>query len=1165
MMNRKKTLRKLLLATACTALILPGWAQTAKKATTATATKPAMSQPGVGTGQPRILVFSRTLGWHHTSIPAGQKALMQMGTENGFAVDTTTDATKFTEANLKRYGAVVFLSTTGNVLDDTQQAAFERYIQSGGGYVGIHAATDTEYDWPWYGKLAGAYFVDHPGIKNKETPNVQTGEAYAVNKNHPSMAGFPDRWTIRDEFYSFKDVSPDITVLVKIDEKTYKDGLMGDNHPMAWFHNFDGGKAFYTNFGHEDATFVDPVFKKHLLGGLQSVMATKLDYSKATSQIAPEENRFEKKVLITGLDEPTELAVLDNGKVLFAQRKGELKLYDPKKKTTKVVANFPVYTKFEYGLMGLNIDPNFKQNKFIYAYYSPLARPEAPGDTAQHLSRFVYDDVRDTLLLSTEKVLLTVPVKRTGCCHTGGSIAWDRKGNLYLSAGDDTDPFFSQGFAPIDERPGMGGRDARKTSSNTNDLRGKILRITPQPDGTYTIPNGNLFPKGTEKTRPEIYVMGNRNPYRISVDQHTGFLYWGEVGPDAGENSDKFGPRGHDEMNQARKAGYYGWPLFVADNRPYHSRSFADSTTGPLFDPAHPINDSPHNTGLRELPPAQKAFIYYPYAESPEFGSIVGKGGRNAMGGPVYYYDDYAESNVKFPRYYDGKFFAYDWMRDWISPVSMTPTGDFMKMERLMPNTKFSHTIDMQFANDGSLYTLEYGQNWFAQNSDAALSQIIYTAGNRRPLVVASVNKPVGAAPLTVKFDANGTMDYDGDALTYEWNFGKGLPKSTQASPSFTYTKPGIYHPVLTVKDASGNVSTREVEVKVGNDMPKVEVAVKGNKTFFFPNKPVEYTVKVADKEDGTLAKGVNPDDVVMTINYLEGFDKTVLAQGHQANLGFSTGKRLMELSDCKSCHAIDKKSIGPAYIDVAKKYKGTFMIEGKLSDKIIKGGGGVWGEQAMSAHPQVSKEDATSMVKYILSLADDKMANRQPLTGTYVTAPKQKEGSYIFSASYTDKGNGAIGPITNSSTVALRSSKLKAGDFDGQKEIMKYKVDGIGELAIGTTSGSNFYFNDIDLSGIQSIQVAMISDAARTAGGKLEVRLDAPTGSLLGESDVKVGSTAPVTIPIKPAGAGMHKVYFVFVNPDNKGKPLFAISWVQFMGQQTASGNTGTTTGQGK
>ena len=306
---------------ACSALFTPGWAQ------------PAPAR----VGQPRVLVFSKTAGYRHGSIPAGIKTLMQLGAENGFAVDTTENSAKFTDANLKRYGAVVFLSTTGDVLNNSQQTAFERYIQSGGGYVGIHAATDTEYDWPWYGKLAGAYFLDHPGIKNPKTPNVQEGVAYAVTKNHPSMVGFPDQWPIRDEFYSFKNVSPDINVLVKIDEKTYKDGVMGDNHPMAWYHEFDGGKAFYTNFGHEDATFANPVFRKHLLGGLQSVMAAKLDYAK----VAPEENRFEKKVLTAGLDEPTELAVLDNGKVLFAQRKGELKLYNPKTKTVKV--RWPVF------------------------------------------------------------------------------------------------------------------------------------------------------------------------------------------------------------------------------------------------------------------------------------------------------------------------------------------------------------------------------------------------------------------------------------------------------------------------------------------------------------------------------------------------------------------------------------------------------------------------------------------------------------------------------------------------------------------------------------------------------------------------------------------------------------------------------------------------------
>jgi cytochrome c len=1112
------------------------WAQTAARRTTRA--KPAMASGQAPVALNKVLVFSKTAGFRHKSIGVGKLAIMKLGQENGFAVDTTEDAGKFTENNLKQYGAVIWLSTTGNVLDEAQQAQFERYIQAGGGYMGIHAAADTEYDWPWYNQLAGAYFLNHPKQQNAEID--------IIDKSHPATKMLPDVWKRFDEWYSYKSISPDIKVLGKLDEKTYEGGKNGDNHPFIWYHDFDGGKAFYTGAGHTDESYSDAMFLQHILGGIKSVMTTSLKFGQAKTQPYPEENRFDRQILTAGLDEPTELVVLDNGKVLFSERKGALKLYDPAKKSVKVVANFPVFTKFEYGLMGLNIDPNFKQNKWLYAYYSPITG-NTVADTAQHLSRFVYDDVKDTLLLNTEKVLLTIPVKRDGCCHTGGSIAWDKKGNLYLSAGDDTNPFNSKGFAPIDGRPGRRGWDARATSSNTNDLRGKIMRIHPEADGTYTIPEGNLFPKGMDKTRPEIYVMGNRNPYRIAVDQRTGFLYWGEVGPDAGENSETYGPRGHDEVNQARKAGYFGWPLFVADNRPYHAYNFADSTSGPLFDPMKPINDSPNNTGLRELPPAQKAFIYYPYADSPEFGPIMGKGGRNAMAGPVYYYDDYADSPVKFPKAYDGKLFSYEWMRDWIHPVTMKENGDFVQMETFMPSTKFSHTIDMQFANDGSLYTLEYGQQWFAANADARLSRITYNAGNRKPVAAANASKMVGAAPLTVKFDAKESMDYDGDALKYEWSFGPGMPKQMTANPTVTFTKPGVYPATLKVTDAAGNEATKTMDIKVGNDQPKVEVAVAGNKTFYFPDKPVKYAVKVADKEDGNLQKGIDPNDVTMTINYLEGFDKTMLAQGHQANTGFATGKRLIELSDCKACHAIDKKSIGPAYIDVAKKYKGTFQAEGKLAKKVISGGGGVWGEQAMSAHPQLKESEATDMVRYILSLANEKKEDRQPLSGDYVTTPQKKEGSYILTASYTDRGNGSIGPITGSSSVALRSPVVKAVSADVKQDIFQYDIPKMGPAAIGTKSGSYLEFNDIDLTGITGIKPTVFSANGQVAGGKLEARIDSPTGQLLGEADAKQGTAGPIDLPFRKPVSGVHKLYLVFVNPTAGQKPLFAVDKVQF------------------
>ena len=1096
----------------------------------------------------RVLVFSKTKGFRHASIPVGKRTLMQMGNENGFSVDTTENAGLFNETNLKRYGLVLFLNTTGDVLDEGQQAAFERYIQAGGGYVGIHAAADTEYGWPWYNKLAGGQFASHPG-----NPNVQTGEAYVTGKQHPSMFGFPEKWKIKDEFYDYKNFNKDVNVLVKIDENSYKEGKMGADHPMIWYHEYDGGKAFYTAFGHPDETYSDPVFLKNLLGGIKWAMAKQLKFGAAKTMSYPEENRFNQQTLVDKLDEPTELAVLSNGKVLFGERKGALKVYDPKTNTTKVVANMPVYTKFEYGLMGLNIDPKFAENKWLYLYYAPISTGSTSADTAQHLSRFKYNDVTDQIDLKSEQVLLKVPVKRTDCCHTGGSIAWDKSGNLYLSTGDDVNPFASNGYGPIDERAGRQGWDGQASSANTNDLRGKILRIKPDPAAArYTIPEGNLFGNtNPAKARPEIYVMGNRNPYRIAVDQRTDFLYWGEVGPDAGENSDKRGPRGHDEMNQARKAGNFGWPLFVADNRAYRDYNFADSTSGPAFDPMKPINNSPHSTGLTELPPAQKAFIYYPYADSPEFGEVVGKGGRNAMGGPVYYYDDYPESAVKFPRHYDGKFFAYDWIRDWINPVSMTAAGDFVKMERFMPGNKFSHPIDMQFGADGSLYVLEYGQKWFAQNDDARLTRITYNAGNRKPVAMASASKTIGAAPLQVRFNANGSIDYDGDALKYEWNFGKGLPKSTEANPTFTYAMPGMYQPTLKITDAMGNVSTRTMEVKVGNDEPTVALAVKGNKTFYFENKPVEYEVSVDDKEDGSLKGGrIAPDDVTVTINYLEGFDKTMLAQGHQANTGFSTGKRLIGLSDCKACHQVDQKSVGPSYLDVANKYKKDNSALNRLTRKVIAGGGGVWGEQTMAAHPQLKEDEAKDMVRYILALGDTKIMQRQPVKGAYVMAPQKKSGSYLLSASYTDRGNGVAGPLTSSSSMALRSPRLKAAQSDGAREITKVELPGTkNEVAVATQSGSNIAYNDIDLSGISAVNVTAYASDERAAGGKIEVRVGSPRGQLLGTGDAKFGTMGPVSIPLSKTPDGLQKLFFVFINPDAKQKALMAVDTIEFVG----------------
>lgn len=215
----------------------------------------------------RVLIFSRTKGYYHESIPSGIAAIQKLGSENGFQVDTTKDAGKFTADNLKNYKAIIFLSTTQDVLNDEQQAAMENYIRSGGGFVGIHAAADTEYEWPWYNKLVGAYFKSHPN-----NPNVRKAVVNVLNKDHIATKGLPDKWERSDEWYNYKDINPELKVLARLDEKSYQGGENGDNHPIIWYHDYDGGRAFYTGGGHTKESYDDPVFMQHVLGGIEYAM-----------------------------------------------------------------------------------------------------------------------------------------------------------------------------------------------------------------------------------------------------------------------------------------------------------------------------------------------------------------------------------------------------------------------------------------------------------------------------------------------------------------------------------------------------------------------------------------------------------------------------------------------------------------------------------------------------------------------------------------------------------------------------------------------------------------------------------------------------------------------------------------------------------------------------
>ncbi len=1090
----------------------------------------ASAQATTITVPPRVLVFSKTAGFRHSSIETGVATIRALGKEMGFDVDASEDAAVFTDRNLRRYRAVVFMSTTGDILNDTQQGAFERYIQAGGGWVGVHSATDTEYDWPWYNHLAGAYFTSHPN-----NPNVRSADFVTVDSTHGSTRGLPARWKRTDEFYNFKSIDPSIHVLVEIDEKSYEGGINGAHHPMSWYHDFDGGRAWYTAMGHTEETYTEAPFLTHLKGGLRYAMGSGvLDYRKAR----PEENRFTPVVLAEKFVEPIELAVLPDERVLFIERRGAIKLYTPKDKRVHQIGFIPVSLQYttgeraEDGLLGLALDPGFATNGWVYMYYSPEG-PEPKNVLARyHMSG-------DSIHMASAKILLEIPTQREQCCHTGGSIAFDAHGNLFMSTGDNTNPF-ATGYAPIDERSGRAPWDAQKSSANTNDLRGKIIRIHPEPDGTYTIPEGNLFPPGTPKTRPEIYTMGHRNPYRIAVDPHDGVLYWGDVGPDASVDSVDRGPKGHDEVNRAPRPGNYGWPYFVGNNKAYRDVDQATMIAGPAFDPQHPVNDSPNNTGMRDLPPAMPAFYWYPAGPSPEF-PLLATGGRTAMAGPVIHKEDFTRAARPFPTYYDGKLLTYEWMRGWIMAVTMDSAGNYASMERFMPSHKFANPIDMAFGPNGDLYVLEYGTTWFSGNDDSRLIRIEYNAGNRAPVAVASVDRAAGALPMRVQLSAAGSKDADDDSLRYAWTVrgrdGAVVRRLTGASRTLTLSTPGRYSATLTVTDAHGARGTAEVQVAAGNEPPKVGIDLAGsNGSFFFPGRPVQYAVRVTDREDGSLARGtIARNRVRVTAEYM--------AEAPEPGAGGVTiphaeGRRLIEAGTCLSCHNLEKASVGPAYSAVAAKYKGDSSAVGRLARKIRSGGSGVWGAVMMPPHPQLTDPQARQIVQYILSLADAPSGGPTlPVKGEYTppdSAARATGGAVVLRASYTDLGgNGLLGAAAET-TVVLRAPTIVVATTKLSEGVQHMSVPQIPvEITIAGGDGGFANLGKLDLAGISAVTLTAQAPAAYgAAGGKVEVHIDSATGPLIGTTAMITASNDSLPVQaraeLQPT-RGMHEVYLVF------------------------------------
>ncbi|MEQ8848975.1 cytochrome c oxidase subunit II [Botrimarina sp.] len=841
--------------------------------------------------------------------------------------------------------------------------------------------------------------------------------------------------------------------------------------------------------------------------------------------------RFERQVVYAAAVDPMQMDVTPEGRIYFAERAGVIKSIAPNSNSAIEVGRLEVGLFGEVGLMGLATPHDYSERPGLYVMYCPQTKP-----SVIRVSRVPLRD--DRLDLAAEQPLLEYPIDMDFAVHMGGGLAVSEAGDLFIGTGDNTIPIPE---LPLDERPGNEHLDARRTSGNSRDLRGAILRIRPDGRGGYTIPAGNLFADG-KGGRPEIYAMGCRNPFRISYDDATGTLLWGDVGPNIAMDV-PIGPEGYDEFNATRTAGNFGWPLFVGPNEAYRDYDFATGELGDAFDPAAPINDSRNNTGAVRLPPARPAIIWYPSEESQLFPEL-GAGGRSAMAGPVYRWNDSQDATIRLPERYDGAWFIHDWSRNWIKAVWLDGQGRPARIEPFMPNALFRKPIALKPAPDGSLLVLEFGDKWF-DNRDAQITRIVYRRGNRPPKPSLTASSTVGKAPLTVELDASGSTDPDpDDTLSYAWSLDGGeLKGETGYRLRLDLTERGAHSVGVVVTDTKGASAAAAVQVSVGNAPPVVELQAPLDGGFFDWGDPIKYKASVVDEEDGSTESHELPDaSIVVRATYRQ---RRQLGDDAAIDPALAT----MRKSTCFSCHATNASGGGPAYLQVAQRYAGDSAAVDRLAEKIVSGGAGVWGAKAMPAHPHHTIDEARSMAQWVLGVASDR--TQQVVTGQTSTflAPEKPNhrgdaGVLVLEAEYTDLGVDGIPPATGVGAAVLHSRRKKPAFADRSSGMTSVDVfEGEGGMVGFFAPGGWACFRGMRPDLAPSVRVRGIS--LRPEPQRVELRADSPDGPVIAAVQLPAGSYAEVESPLQATG-GLTDVYLVA--PGGAGaEPVVAVNWVEF------------------
>lgn len=828
--------------------------------------------------------------------------------------------------------------------------------------------------------------------------------------------------------------------------------------------------------------------------------------------------RLTPVTLLDKLDQPMELAVAADGRIFFIELNGQFRVLNPKDESVSLIHKFEVARRGEVGLIGLALDPNFLKNNWVYLQYSPI------GLTSQRTSRFTLQ--KNKIIEGSEKRLIEFHEPFGKGSHHAGSLEFGPDGCLYISTGDDTSPGGdSKGYAPIDDRPGQHRLSAEKSSSNPFSYNGKVLRIRPMDDGGYEVPAGNLFPKDGTTGLPEVYVMGCRNPWRINLNQKTGTLYFGDVGPDAYLEGER-GPAGHDEINQVKQAGNFGWPYFVGNNFAYPMRDFNTSELHPPQNPQAPVNRSSFVEKPITLPPANPAFIWYRTRGTPEF-SILRGGGRTACAGPVFHYDPELKSSNQLHSHFDNCLFIYEWTRNWVFAARLDEDEKLVKLEPFMPDYPFIRPIDMTLGPDGALYLIEYGTTW-GKNENAKLVRIDYIRGNRPPVAKISADQTAGKAPLTIRLSSKGTEDPDkDDTVSYEWRKipGDDSILSTSPNPTLTLKDFGNLKISLTVRDAVGASAEATLPVSVGNGPPSVKIVSPQNGDFFEFGQPIHWQVNVSDEEDASIDSNRIKLAHKMAFGPSGKQPKSLQGEIHP-------GLGSMKASDCFNCHSVDQQLVGPSFSAISQKYQGVKKARNEAAKRIVNGSSGVWGQIPMMPHPQHSIKVAREMVDWIFALGQEEDTVQRGNSGTLIVqkpkdAKKANQSLLLLEASYMDGGALPVAPLRGSQLIQLRTRDIP-GILADAHQGLKLSEKMVGHIG----HGSYLCYQGINLTGVRQI-IAYVASAG--TGGGIQLRLGSRDGQLIGKVEVTPNGSwseyVEQPIIISPT-SGRHDLYVCFDKP---------------------------------